>query len=119
LSVSDEPHLAAAASSAEHVDQIGRKAGRGLTWSRNVLGVVALGYYLLAFNISSWVPSIVGTAVRYVSVPSFSRLVERDAETLALGVRRSVPALVAVILPAAIVMTTTATSGPRSVTWRS
>jgi PST family polysaccharide transporter len=74
----------------------------------NVLGVVALGYYLLAFNISSWVPSIVGTAVRYVSVPSFSRLAERDAETLALGVRRSVPALVAVILPAAIVMATLA-----------
>jgi PST family polysaccharide transporter len=74
----------------------------------NVLGVVALGYYLLAFNISNWVPGIVGTAVRYVSVPSFSRLAERDAETLALGVRRSVPALVAVILPAAIVMATLA-----------
>jgi O-antigen/teichoic acid export membrane protein len=78
----------------------------------NVLGVVALGYYLLAFNISSWVPSIVGTAVRYVSVPSFSRLAEKDAETLALGVRRSVPALVAVILPAAVVM---ATLGPQLV----
>jgi O-antigen/teichoic acid export membrane protein len=74
----------------------------------NVLGVVALGYYLLAFNISSWVPSIVGTAVRYVSVASFSRLAERDTETVALGVRRSVPALVAVILPAAIVMATLA-----------
>jgi PST family polysaccharide transporter len=74
----------------------------------NVLGVVPLGYYLLAFNISSWVPGIVGTAVRYVSVPSFSRLAERDAETLALGVRRSVPVLVAVILPAAIVMATLA-----------
>jgi hypothetical protein len=33
LSVSDEPHLAARDSSADHVDQIGRKAGRGLTWS--------------------------------------------------------------------------------------
>jgi O-antigen/teichoic acid export membrane protein len=70
----------------------------------NVLGVVALGYYLLAFNISSWVPSLIGTAVRYVSVPGFSRLAEQDAEALALGVRRSVPALVAAILPAAIVM---------------
>ena len=74
----------------------------------NVLGVVALGYYLLAFNISNWVPGIVGTAVRYVSVPSFSRLAERDAETLALGVRRSVPVVAAVILPAAIVMATLA-----------
>ena len=57
----------------------------------NVLGVVALGYYLLAFNVSSWVPGLVGTAVRYVSVPSFSRLAEQDSEALALGVRRSVP----------------------------
>ena len=73
-----------------------------------MLGVVALGYYLLAFNISNWVPGIVGTAVRYVSVPSFSRLAERDAETLALGVRRSVPVVAAVILPAAIVMATLA-----------
>jgi PST family polysaccharide transporter len=74
----------------------------------NALGVVALGYYLLAFNISSWVPSLIGTAVRYVSVPSFSRLAEQDAETLALGVRRSVPVLVAAILPAAVVMATLA-----------
>jgi len=43
-----------------------------------------------------------------VSVPSFSRLAERDAETLALGVRRSVPVVAAVILPAAIVMATLA-----------
>jgi PST family polysaccharide transporter len=70
----------------------------------NALGAVALGYYLLAFNISSWVPSLVGTAVRYVSVPGFSRLAEQDAEALALGVRRSVPALVAAILPAAVVI---------------
>ncbi len=57
----------------------------------NVLGVVALGYYLLAFNVSNWVPGLIGTAVRYVSIPSFSRLAEQDSEALALGVRRSVP----------------------------
>ena len=78
----------------------------------HVLGVVALGYYLLAFNVSSWVPSLVGTAVRYVSIPSFSRLAERDAESLAIGVRRSVPVLVAAILPAAVVL---ATLGPQLV----
>jgi PST family polysaccharide transporter len=70
----------------------------------NVLGVAALGYYLLAFNVSSWVPGLVGTAVRYVSVPSFSRLAEQDGETLALGVRRSVPLLLAAILPVAVVI---------------
>jgi O-antigen/teichoic acid export membrane protein len=74
----------------------------------NALGVVALGYYLLAFNISSWVPGLIGTAIRYVSVPSFSRLAEQDAETLATGVRRSVPVLVAAILPAAVVIATLA-----------
>lgn len=74
----------------------------------NVLGVTALGYYLLAFNVSSWVPSLVGTAVRYVSVPSFSRLAEHDGEALELGVRRSVPILVSAILPVAVLMATLA-----------
>lgn len=74
----------------------------------NVLGVVALGHYLLAFNVSSWVPGLVGTAVRYVSIPSFSRLAERDAAGFALGVRRSVSVLVAAILPVAVVMATLA-----------
>jgi O-antigen/teichoic acid export membrane protein len=70
----------------------------------NVLGVAAMGYYLLAFNVSSWVPGLLGSAVRWVSVPSFSRLAEQDAETLALGVRRSVPLLLAAILPVAVVI---------------
>jgi len=70
----------------------------------NLLGVAAVGYYLLAFNVSSWVPGLIGTAVRYVSVPSFSRLAERDSETLELGVRRSVPLLVSAVLPVAVVM---------------
>ncbi|MFD4183422.1 lipopolysaccharide biosynthesis protein [Rhodococcus sp. NPDC058514] len=70
----------------------------------NVLGAAALGYYLLAFNVSSWVPGLIGTAVRYVSVPSFSRLAEQESDALTLGVRRSVPALVSAILPVAVVM---------------
>lgn len=74
----------------------------------HALGVVALGFYMLAFNISSWVPSLVGTAVRYVSVPSFSRLAEHDPETLALGVRRAVPLLLSAVLPVAVVMATLA-----------
>jgi O-antigen/teichoic acid export membrane protein len=74
----------------------------------HVLGAVALGYYLLAFNISSWVPGLIGTAVRYVSVPSFSRLAEQGREALALGVRRSVPVLMQAILPVAVVMATLA-----------
>ena len=74
----------------------------------NVLGVVALGFYLLAFNVSSWVPGLIGTAVGYVSIPSFSRLAEHDSEALAMGVRRSVPLLVTAVLPIAVVMATLA-----------
>lgn len=74
----------------------------------NALGVVALGYYLLAFNISSWVPGVIGTPLRYVSVPSFSRLAEQGPEAIAAGVRRAVPLLVAATLPAAVVLATLA-----------
>ncbi|MEV0200511.1 oligosaccharide flippase family protein [Nonomuraea sp. NPDC050691] len=69
----------------------------------NVLGAEQLGYYLLAFNVSSWVPGIIGTALRYVSLPSFSRLAE-DPAALSEGVRRSVPVMVTFVLPPALVM---------------
>jgi O-antigen/teichoic acid export membrane protein len=74
----------------------------------NVLGAAALGYYLLAYNISSWVPGLVGTAVRFVAIPGFYRLAEHGSEALELGVRRSVPPLLSAILPAAVVMATLA-----------
>ncbi|WP_326634955.1 oligosaccharide flippase family protein [Streptosporangium sp. NBC_01755] len=73
-----------------------------------VLGPAALGFYLLAFNVSSWVPSVIGTALRYVTVPSFSRLAEQRPESLSLGVQRSVPLLVAFVLPVAVVTATLA-----------
>ncbi|GIH22362.1 hypothetical protein Aph01nite_06720 [Acrocarpospora phusangensis] len=69
-----------------------------------VHGEEANGYYLLAFNVSSWVPGLIGTAIRYVSIPSFSRLAENDADSLSLGVQRSVPLLVSAILPISVVM---------------
>ena len=68
------------------------------------LGATLLGFYLLAFNVSSWVPGLVGTAVRYVSIPSFSRLAEQKPETLALGVRRAIPLMVTVVMPIAVAM---------------
>ncbi|NUT50003.1 MAG: oligosaccharide flippase family protein [Saccharothrix sp.] len=77
----------------------------------DLLGPEALGYYLLAFNVSSWVPGLIGTAVRWVSIPSFSRLAENDvsgADTLSVGVQRSVPLLIAVVLPLAVLMATLA-----------
>jgi O-antigen/teichoic acid export membrane protein len=72
----------------------------------NVLGAVWLGYYLLAFNISSWVPGIIGTAIRYVSIPGFSRLAEQGLDSVVEGVRKAVPVLVSAILPVAVVMAT-------------
>jgi PST family polysaccharide transporter len=74
----------------------------------DVLGATALGFYLLAFNVSSWVPGVIGTAIRYVTVAAFSRLAEDDKESLATGVRRSVPILIASVLPVAVVMMTLA-----------
>ncbi|MCW2941162.1 MAG: putative polysaccharide biosynthesis protein [Actinomycetia bacterium] len=78
----------------------------------DTLGVAMLGYYMVAFNMSSWIPGLIGTAVRYVSLPSFSRLAEQDAspsedrELLSQGVQRSVSIMVAFVLPFAIVMAT-------------
>jgi O-antigen/teichoic acid export membrane protein len=70
----------------------------------HVLGATLLGFYLLAFNVSSWVPGLVMTAVRYVSIPSFSRLAEHQPETFALGVRRAIPMMVSVVMPIAVTM---------------
>ena len=67
------------------------------------LGVVAVGFYLLAFNISSWMQGLVGQAIRWVSVPSFSRLAESDG-ALNDGVCRSVPLLVTIMLPVATLL---------------
>jgi O-antigen/teichoic acid export membrane protein len=62
-------------------------------------GPTLLGYYLLAFNVSSWAQSVLGTAIRYVSVAGFSRLSEHDDEALSVGVQRSMPLLVLVVAP--------------------
>jgi PST family polysaccharide transporter len=70
----------------------------------DVLGPDAVGYYLLAFNVSSWVPGVIGTAIRYVSVAGFSRLAEKTPETLTRGVQRSVPLLISGVLPIAVLM---------------
>jgi PST family polysaccharide transporter len=66
-----------------------------------VLGATALGFYLLAFNVSGWAPGVLGTAIRWVSIPSFSRLSEKEGE-LSPAVQRSVTVLFTAILPIAI-----------------
>ncbi|MDF5755010.1 oligosaccharide flippase family protein [Spongiactinospora sp. TRM90649] len=69
-----------------------------------------LGFYLMAFNIASWVPGLIGTAVRYVALPSFSRLAEdRTADSVSEGARRAIPLLMSVVLPVAVLMGVLAT----------
>lgn len=63
-----------------------------------IMGTTALGFYLLAFNVSSWAPGVIGTAIRWVSIPSFSRLSEQDG-ALAPAVRQSITLLVTCVLP--------------------
>lgn len=38
-----------------------------------VLGEVALGFYVLAFNISNWPTTVIGNAIANVALPAFSR----------------------------------------------
>jgi O-antigen/teichoic acid export membrane protein len=71
------------------------------------VGAAALGFYLLAFNVSSWAPGVIGTAVRWVSVPSFSRLSEQEG-ALSPAVQRSVTVLFSAVLPIAILTATLA-----------
>ena len=69
-----------------------------------IAGSVALGFFLLAFNVSSWAQTVLGTAIRYVSVAGFSRLSEHDDESLSAGVQRSMPLLVTVVAPIVALM---------------
>jgi O-antigen/teichoic acid export membrane protein len=73
-------------------------------------GSIALGMFLLAYNVSIWAQTILGTAIRYVSVAGFSRLSEHDDDALSEGVQRSLPLLVTVVAP--IVALTSVLSTP-------
>ncbi len=68
-----------------------------------IMGATALGFYLLAFNVSSWVTNMIGTAVRYVSVASFSRLSEKDG-ALSASMQRAIPLLLTGVLPMVALM---------------
>ena len=65
----------------------------------HLTGPTQVGFYLLAFNVASWAQSILGQAIRYVSVAGFSRLSEHHDEALSDGVQRSMPLMVTVVAP--------------------
>ncbi len=65
-----------------------------------VLGPASLGFYLLAFNLSSWPVNMFSTAVAQVSVPAFARLQDNLGD-LQLAFRRALRLLLAVSVPVA------------------
>jgi O-antigen/teichoic acid export membrane protein len=68
-----------------------------------VLGPVALGLYLLAYNISNWPVAIITDAVRRVSIAGFSRL-EDDEARLRASFRRTFTVMVSASLPLVIAL---------------
>jgi O-antigen/teichoic acid export membrane protein len=71
------------------------------------LGPAALGFYQLAFNISSWPVQSISAAARRVSFAGFSRLAgSRDA--LADGFTKAAAVLVALAIPACVLLITLA-----------
>jgi PST family polysaccharide transporter len=67
----------------------------------HLVGAVALGAYVLAFNVASWPSSLLGFMVNNVSMPAFSR-VGQDAERLRAVIARAVRALSLVVLPISV-----------------
>jgi PST family polysaccharide transporter len=63
-----------------------------------LLGPVALGVYVLAFNLSSWPVNMFSASVRSVSLPGFARLIDRPAD-LGAAFTRSLGQLLSVALP--------------------
>ncbi len=71
-------------------------------------GPGGLGLYVLAFNVSSWPMSVVGTAVRVVALPGFAQ-VEDDAERNRALARAMVPTAV---VAAFLALSLATTAGP-------
>ena len=71
------------------------------------LGPAALGFYQLAFNISSWPVQSISAAARRVSFAGFSRLAG-SREALADGFTRAAAVLVALAIPACVLLITLA-----------
>ena len=69
----------------------------------NLLGATALGFYLLAFNISTWPVGLVQEAIRRVSIAGFARLHESGGD-LDHGFARSYRLVWLATLPVALLM---------------
>ncbi len=67
-------------------------------------GAGVLGFYLLAMSVSSWAPGMIGSAVRFVSLPGFARLSEQDEDSLSRGVAGTLPLLFLATVPIAVLV---------------
>jgi PST family polysaccharide transporter len=70
----------------------------------SVIGPVALGFYLLAFNVSNWPISVFSQPIRQVSPAAFARL-QGDRPALRSAFVSSVGLLTAATLPVCLVLT--------------
>lgn len=64
----------------------------------HLAGAVALGAYVLAFNVASWPFSLLGFMVNSVSIPAISR-VKDDADQLKNSIVRALRAISLVVMP--------------------
>lgn len=64
----------------------------------HLLGAVALGIYVLAFNAASWPESLLWNVINNVSLPAFSR-VKHDADLLKKGIASALRALSLAVMP--------------------
>jgi lipopolysaccharide exporter len=64
----------------------------------HLAGAVALGAYVLAFNVASWPSSLLGFMINSVSMPAFSR-VKDDADRLREAIAKALRAISLVVMP--------------------
>lgn len=76
------------------------------------LGPVMLGFYVLAFNLSSWPNSLLSLSIRRVSIPAFSRLADDQARA-GRQFRNSFRMLMTVVVPIVVVLSTLAAPAVR------
>ena len=69
----------------------------------HVLGPVALGYYVLAFNLASWPVTIFSQPLRSVAPAMFARL-QHDRDAMTVAFHRILRLLAAVALPSCLVL---------------
>jgi O-antigen/teichoic acid export membrane protein len=72
-----------------------------------VLGVTALGFYVLAFNVASWPWTLLSMSIRQVSLPAFSRLAD-DRDELERAFARSLTLAAGVAVLGGLLLTSLA-----------